>query len=509
MRFRIFISSVQSEFAKERRELKEYLLSDPLLRDYVESVFIFEDQPATQHCPPKVYLPRVGDSDVYIGILGRQYGNNVARGTVSPTESEYDAASRAGLTQWMFFYDKPGRLDPRMKAFRAKVGTDHTWRKVTSNIELLRGVYATFIDFLRERNLLTHEPFDAAIVQDATMDDIDHDRVRWFVDTAIRERKLARAVCSTDEKLLIHLKLMRKRDGKLTRAALLLFGRDPQSVCLSSKVKCVCCAGTEYRRPFVMQVYEGDLFDQVDQAEIFVLNHVDAKIGTRSESVQPPTEFDIPQSAIREMIVNAVAHRDYVSHASVEVRVFADRVEVWNPGELPPGRTVEWLFEAHDSIPYNPLIAGALYQAKYIDHVGSGFEDIENACAEAGLPKTEVSVKNRTIVHTIWRKANKEVVRARATSEKTSKKTSVTGKKTSKKLFSLPDGLSDAARKIAEVMLANPQISARGAAELLGLTQQGVQYHLAKLSSVIHHEGGDKGGRWVLGPKPQKKGGRK
>ena len=88
MRYRIFISSVQSEFAKERRELKEYLLSDPLLRDYVESVFIFEDQPATQHCPPKVYLPRVGDSDVYIGILGRQYGNNVARGGVSPTESE-------------------------------------------------------------------------------------------------------------------------------------------------------------------------------------------------------------------------------------------------------------------------------------------------------------------------------------------------------------------------------------------------------------------------------------
>ena len=58
-----------------------------------------------------------------------------------------------------------------------------------------------------------------------------------------------------------------------------------------------------------------------------------------------------------------------------------------------------------------------------------------------------------------------------------------------------------------EWRLVNP--SHRGAAEMLGLTQQGVQYHLARLSSVLHHEGGDKGGRWVLGPKPKGKRGAK
>ena len=102
------------------------------------------------------------------------------------------------------------------------------------------------------------------------------------------------------------------------------------------------------------------------------------------------------------------------------------------------------------------------------------------------------------------------------TSKKTTKENEATSKKTSKKtikktgqVFLLPDGLSDAARKIAETMLSNPWISARGAAEMLGLTQQGVQYHLARLSSVLHHEGGDKGGRWVLGPKPKGKRGAK
>ena len=69
--------------------------------------------------------------------------------------------------------------------------------------------------------------------------------------------------------------------------------------------------------------------------------------------------------------------------------------------------------------------------------------------------------------------------------------------------------MSSVQSEFAATMLSNPWISARGAAEMLGLTQQGVQYHLARLSSVLHHEGGDKGGRWVFGPKPKGKQGAK
>ena len=69
--------------------------------------------------------------------------------------------------------------------------------------------------------------------------------------------------------------------------------------------------------------------------------------------------------------------------------------------------------------------------------------------------------------------------------------------------------ISSVQSEFAATMLSNPWMSARGAAEMLGLTQQGVQYHLARLSYVLHHEGGDKGGRWVLGPKPKGKRGAK
>jgi predicted HTH transcriptional regulator len=98
----------------------------------------------------------------------------------------------------------------------------------------------------------------------------------------------------------------------------------------------------------------------------------------------------------------------------------------------------EWLFDEHESMPFNPLIAAALYQARYVEHVGSGIEDVEAACAEAGLPQTTIGGRNRTVVHTIWRKATKETVK---TSKKTTKEGEATSKKTSKKtrhVFLLP-----------------------------------------------------------------------
>ena len=77
MKFRIFISSVQQEFAEERRMLAEYIRRDPLLGVFFE-VFLFEETPACDVAAPGVYLPEVGASDIYLGLLGAEYGN--ARG---------------------------------------------------------------------------------------------------------------------------------------------------------------------------------------------------------------------------------------------------------------------------------------------------------------------------------------------------------------------------------------------------------------------------------------------
>jgi predicted HTH transcriptional regulator len=97
--------------------------------------------------------------------------------------------------------------------------------------------------------------------------------------------------------------------------------------------------------------------------------------------------YELPPEAVREAIVNAVAHRDYHSNASVEVRLFVDRLEIWNPGVLPGTLSLQSLHGDHPSVPANPLIAEPLYLARYIEKVGSGTQKMIRLCREAGLPE--------------------------------------------------------------------------------------------------------------------------
>lgn len=191
--------------------------------------------------------------------------------------------------------------------------------------------------------------------------------------------------------MLEHLSLL--NDGRLTNAAVLLFGKRPQRFLISSEIRCAHFHGTEVAKPIPSyQVYKGTAFELVDQAVDFVLSKINRSIGTRAESVQAPTTYEIPKEVVTEAIVNAVAHRDYAVGGSVQVMLFSDRLEVWNPGRLPPSLTLEKLRVAHGSVPGNPLLAESLYLAEYIERMGIGTLDMIRRCGEAGLPEPEFAV---------------------------------------------------------------------------------------------------------------------
>jgi ATP-dependent DNA helicase RecG len=107
--------------------------------------------------------------------------------------------------------------------------------------------------------------------------------------------------------------------------------------------------------------------------------------------------------AVREAVVNAVAHRDYASNASVQIMLFADRLEVWNPGDLPAGLTPDKLRKPHASIPRNPLIAEPLFWVRYIEKLGTGTLDMISLCDEAGLPEPEFRQEGSQWTVTLWR----------------------------------------------------------------------------------------------------------
>ena len=85
------------------------------------------------------------------------------------------------------------------------------------------------------------------------------------------------------------------------------------------------------------------------------------------------------------------------------MRLFSDRLEVWNPGRLPDTLTLESLRGDHPSVPHNPLIAESLYLTRYIERVGSGTQAMIGLCRETGLPEPQFEQRGGFFVVTLWR----------------------------------------------------------------------------------------------------------
>ena len=389
-RFRVFVSSVQSEFAAERQALKDYFREDPLLQRFFE-LFLFEDVPASDWRLDDVYLREVDKSDLYVGLLGWGYGSEDEDG-VSPTEKEYDRASERGVHRLVFVKGKEDAArHPKTRSLIDKAQAALVRRRFDTTAELKTAIYASLVEFLESRNAVYRGQFDAAPCENATLDDLDRQRMAQFIRTARRVRKFPLAEDVPPQTFLEHVNLLNK--GRPTNAAVLLFGKSPQRFLPTSEVKCARFHGTWVAKPIPSyQVYRGTVFDLVDQAADFVLGKIDLSVGTRAESARAPVSYEIPKEVVMEAIVNAVVHRDYASNGSVQVMLFKDRLEVRNPGTLPTRLTLDQLRVPHNSVPTNPLLAHAMYLVEYIEKMGTGTLDMIRRCAAAGLTEPDFAV---------------------------------------------------------------------------------------------------------------------
>ena len=241
---RIFISSVQKEFVREREALRDYLRSDPLMRRFFD-VFLFEDTPASDRRPDELYLDEVERCDLYVGLFGNDYGAENGEG-VSPTEREFDRATAIGAHRLIFVKGTDnGARHPKMRVLIGKAQTGLIRKRFNTPEELVTGLYAA-------------------------LDNLDFERMARFIRTARRARQFPLTEDSSPEELLEHLNLL--NDGRLTNAAVLLFGKSPQRFLISSEIKCAHFHGTEVAKPIPSyQVYKGTAFELVDQAVDFVL----------------------------------------------------------------------------------------------------------------------------------------------------------------------------------------------------------------------------------------------
>ena len=171
-KLRIFISSVQSEFVKERQILYDYVNTDALLGRFFEA-FIFEQLPATSIRASKAYPDKVKKSDIYLGIFGKDYGHEDKEG-ISPTEREYDLATSGNKIRLIFISSHKDEERNSKELRLIKKAEDAVVRKRFNDAADLKvSVYAALIQVLEDKELIRSDPFDATVYKDATLDDID------------------------------------------------------------------------------------------------------------------------------------------------------------------------------------------------------------------------------------------------------------------------------------------------------------------------------------------------
>jgi predicted HTH transcriptional regulator len=402
MKFKVFISSVQAEFASERQALFDYLTTDALLGRFFEP-FIFEKTEAQSTSAQNVYFEQVERCDMYIGLLGEQYGNEDENGT-SPTEKEYDLAANLGKIR-LIYIKKTAERSEKEKTFIKKIEQQVVRKSFEDFYGLKTSIYASLVRFLEEEEIIRIFPFDATINKKATLKDIDVEVLKKFIRRAQAKRNFP-----FDESeyldVLLHLNLM--EEGRLTNAALLLFGKQPQKFVITSCVKCCQFYGNETVRPIPsLHIYEGTLFELVDKTASFVMSRIDATVSGRDTSVLADVTPEIPLQAVTEAVVNAICHRDYTSNGSVQVMLYKNRLEIWNPGQLPYGLTPALLKTKHKSLPLNPLIARPLYLYGSIEQVGTGTEMLVKKCVEQGLRAPDFE-SNTDFTVTFWR--NEDII---------------------------------------------------------------------------------------------------
>lgn len=227
--------------------------------------------------------------------------------------------------------------------------------------------------------------WDSRICEEARLKDVDEEKVRWFLRKAKYERNFDVEKEAPVKEVLERLELI--KDGKLTNAAVLLFGKNPQKFFLQAESRCARFKGTKPIKPFIdMKVFSGNIIDQVDKSLSFVLEHVPMKVYLTGKPAREE-KYEYPPDAIREAIINAICHRDYETSTNIQIRIFDDRIEVWGCGPLPEPLTPEDLREKHRSILRNPLIAKCFFLMKFIEQWGTGTNDMIDMCLNEGIPE--------------------------------------------------------------------------------------------------------------------------
>ncbi len=329
--------------------------------------------------------------------------------------------------------------------------------------------------------------WDSVPVPGVGTKDLSGEAVRQFRDLAKEGRRAdAASIQGSINGMVEKLNLT---DGKyLKRAAILLFHPDPEKFITGAYVK-IGYFRTEAEIAYHDEV-RGNLFEQVHKTlDLLQTKYLKAAISYRG--IQRIETLPVPPEALREAVLNALIHKDYSSNAPVQIRVYEDKLKIWNSAELPEGWTLDNLLGEHSSRPYNPGVANAFFRAGEIETWGRGIERILSACKDSGSPQPEF----RFQANDLWLEFpfSESYLAAIATNSSPTRLNEKVGEK-------VGENLTENQTKILTILAEKPKTPATTLAEQVGISTRKIEENIRKLKALerLRRIGPAKGGHWEV-----------
>ncbi len=268
------------------------------------------------------------------------------------------------------------------------------YRSGSTKQELIGGALT---DYLLRKSGKT---WDEVSEPTATLDDIDDVSLKSYMAASLHAGRIADVEGLSKADLIAKLRLI-DDNGNIKRAAIVLFGKNPAKFFNNCVVK-IGRFGKDSSDIRYQETVEGNIVYLLKE----VLEQLNRKFFTRAisfEGMHRIEKGEYPIAALREMLLNALVHRNYLGSSVVQMRMFDNHFNIWNEGELPAGISLDSLKRQHPSRPRNLLIAEVCFKAGYIDAWGSGTLKIISTCKEAGLPNPEIIEQDGGILVTLFK----------------------------------------------------------------------------------------------------------
>jgi len=252
---------------------------------------------------------------------------------------------------------------------------------------------ASLNEFLLKKSGKT---WDDVIEPRGNFDDIDEKAVSLFLRASENAGRLPENGLLTIQELFEKLRLT--ENNQLKRSAFILFGKDPGKFYPNTFVK-IGRFGKDDAELKYQEIEEGNLIILL-QAVLKQLNNKFLTKPIDFEGMHRIEKGEYPVAAIREMLLNALVHRNYMG-APIQIRIYDNKISIWNEGSLPEGLTLDALKRSHSSRPRNPIIADVCFKGGYIDAWGRGTIKIIDSCKQANLTEPEIKELDGGLLITI------------------------------------------------------------------------------------------------------------